>query len=560
MALNLPSRQQFESWCPSDVANFLSQNGMRECSLTVQRMKINGHWLLNLTESDLIRFNFLLQPQLQKMVHDIKKNDGSIMNKFKKFQNEQVALLRKTGKHTWDRLTNKPPPPSVPTRDYPDDEEQQWSDSEFDSDYENPDDPSETYEAPQEDNNYEPPPKEGKPKPNRTPALDLSKGEYLDNRAPTNKPRPSKPSQPITPQKGLKPARPMKPHNPVQDDEYVCPKDDEDDDNYIDPSEKSAATGVQYKSTAPPIINRVLKPHMTRHPVPSPDNQEVYEVPDSEEMPPPPARTKVLPPPKLNLRPSQKDAPPSASPRPPIKPPSSEPIDEDEYEVCDPDTGDGSSKHEAQPFPSPKQPTPLPREVHTPLPPVKPKPSAMNMDAKAARPIPQKRSVMNTPADPSPAEAARAKPPFKLKTSPSHAKLPTVANRGTLSRNGPTSAEQDAGVYSKVWYASTSERKIAEEALVKSNKDGSFLVRKSSGQDVKQPYTLVVFYKKRVYNIPVRYIESSRQYALGREKSGEEHFSSVVDMIENHQRQPLVLIDSQNNTKDSTKLKYPVKV
>lgn len=52
--------------------------------------------------------------------------------------------------------------------------------------------------------------------------------------------------------------------------------------------------------------------------------------------------------------------------------------------------------------------------------------------------------------------------------------------------------------------------------------DGSFLVRKSSGQDSKQPYTLVVFYNKRVYNIPIRFIESERQYALGREKTGEE--------------------------------------
>ena len=48
------------------------------------------------------------------------------------------------------------------------------------------------------------------------------------------------------------------------------------------------------------------------------------------------------------------------------------------------------------------------------------------------------------------------------------------------------------------------------------------MVRKSSGQDAQQPYTLVVFYKGRVYNIPVRYIPTTQQYALGREKKGEE--------------------------------------
>lgn len=48
------------------------------------------------------------------------------------------------------------------------------------------------------------------------------------------------------------------------------------------------------------------------------------------------------------------------------------------------------------------------------------------------------------------------------------------------------------------------------------------MVRQSSGQDVQQPYTLVVFYNSRVYNIPIRFVPSTRQYALGREKKGEE--------------------------------------
>lgn len=52
--------------------------------------------------------------------------------------------------------------------------------------------------------------------------------------------------------------------------------------------------------------------------------------------------------------------------------------------------------------------------------------------------------------------------------------------------------------------------------------DGAFLVRKSSGQDAQQPYTLVVFYNGRVYNIPIRFVPATQQYALGREKSGEE--------------------------------------
>ena len=58
--------------------------------------------------------------------------------------------------------------------------------------------------------------------------------------------------------------------------------------------------------------------------------------------------------------------------------------------------------------------------------------------------------------------------------------------------------------------------------------DGAFMVRKSSGQDVLQPYTLVVFYSGRVYNIPIRCMPSIQQYALGREKKGEEvHLRAV---------------------------------
>ncbi|XP_043561147.1 cytokine-dependent hematopoietic cell linker-like [Chiloscyllium plagiosum] len=81
---------------------------------------------------------------------------------------------------------------------------------------------------------------------------------------------------------------------------------------------------------------------------------------------------------------------------------------------------------------------------------------------------------------------------------------------------------QDPSVDGKIWFSSNYDRKAAEEALVKFNKDGCFLIRKSSGQDSKQPYTLVVLYKRRVYNIPVRYIELTKEYALGKEKNGEE--------------------------------------
>uniref|UniRef100_A0A8C3AWY2 SH2 domain-containing protein n=1 Tax=Cyclopterus lumpus TaxID=8103 RepID=A0A8C3AWY2_CYCLU len=118
---------------------------------------------------------------------------------------------------------------------------------------------------------------------------------------------------------------------------------------------------------------------------------------------------------------------------------------------------------------------------------------------------------------------------------------------------------QDADIDKKPWYGGACDRKTADDALCRSSRGGAFMVRKSSGQDAQQPYTLVVFYKGRVYNIPIRFIAATQQYALGREKKGEEHFSSVCHIIENHQRTPLVLIDSQSNAKDTTMLRFPTR-
>lgn len=114
-------------------------------------------------------------------------------------------------------------------------------------------------------------------------------------------------------------------------------------------------------------------------------------------------------------------------------------------------------------------------------------------------------------------------------------------------------------MHSSPWFSGSCDRKMADDALFLSNQDGAFLVRRSSGQDTQQPYTLVVFYNGRVYNIPIRYLPSSQQFALGREKRGEEYFSSVQHIIEHHQRTPLVLIDSQSNAKDTTRLCFPVR-
>ncbi|KAJ8359813.1 hypothetical protein SKAU_G00163380 [Synaphobranchus kaupii] len=478
--------------------------------------------------------------QLQKMVEGIKKNDGSLMNRLKRFQNEQAAFIRKTGKSTWNRLKNKPPP-KLPTRDYNADDHEDgddWSGSEFESD---------TYEDPLEDqdDSYEPPPSEQEKRVlNPAPSACFSRGEYIDSlrnmpsQPPRHRARSPRDPKPLLPPKHTQPDE--------SSEDYIDPEEGEDD-NYIDPSEEPAPD--------PPSVNRGVKPATSHALVSSTElecsnSPDVYEVPEFEEKSPPVSR------PSAHLRLPAKCTPPRASPRLHNKkpPPAAEPVeDDDEYEVCEPDECESVQSKESSSSSSLAVPTPRPRALNKPSVPAKP--SALPQREREAQPMAVKCNDQS--ATPPPSDATRARSPLPQRTS--SPKPPVDRGTAARTRKGPSAAEEEAGVYKKAWYASTCDRRSAEEALTRSNKEGAYLVRKSSGQDPSQPYTLVVFYNSRVYNIPIRHIPASRQYALGREKPGEERFSSISSMIEHHQKTAMVLIDSQNNTKDSTRLLCAVK-
>ncbi|NWS11918.1 CLNK protein, partial [Pachyramphus minor] len=65
------------------------------------------------------------------------------------------------------------------------------------------------------------------------------------------------------------------------------------------------------------------------------------------------------------------------------------------------------------------------------------------------------------------------------------------------------------------WYVGEYDRHEAEKALLQENIDETFLVRNCSKKSKAEPYVLVVYYGRRVYNIKVRFLEESQQYALG---------------------------------------------
>ncbi|XP_077073496.1 B-cell linker protein isoform X2 [Siphateles boraxobius] len=525
--MSLPTREQCEGWSPAQVSRFLTQNNMRDCADSVQRNRIDGCRFLTLSDGDLNKFSLFHRPQLQKIVQDIKKNDDSLFNRLKRFQNEQTANILKSGRNTLDRIKKKGPP-KVPARDYqgeaPDTE--RYSDSDFDSD---------TYEDPQGDHedNYELPPRSEGHGFTIGSSITNPRGEYVDS----CRGRPAKPNTPFHLQQRHKPPR-LARRRPGQDDgDYIEPED-EMDDNYIDPTEKTLTK---------PAINRGVKPCVPA----SGNGPDFYEVPDLKENSHSKKRSKET------LQPNTQMAPPKASPRMHGRRPSTpETQSDDDYEVCDEDDIPERPEESTETRRT-SMPTPRPRDLKKPNPASTPKPSIPHRESEASltktTPVTISRSPPDTMSSPSPTGFQRARMPLPRQV-PSQ-------SRGTLPSDSRSArdADEEAGVYKKVWFASSCDRKTAEDALIRSAKDGSFLLRKSSGVDAQQPYTLVVFYNCRVYNIPVRYIASNKQYSLGKEKQGEERFSSVADIIENHQKNPLVLVDTQSNTKDSTKLRHAVK-
>ncbi|XP_029460142.1 SH2 domain-containing protein 6 [Rhinatrema bivittatum] len=141
----------------------------------------------------------------------------------------------------------------------------------------------------------------------------------------------------------------------------------------------------------------------------------------------------------------------------------------------------------------------------------------------------------------------------------SDAPLDSKCTRPPVIAPENVSSAEDPTVMNKIWYGGHCTRNMAESALLRNKKDGSYMVRQSSGQDCNQPYTLVVLYKGHIYNIPIRYVQSRRLYTLGKEgKAREELFDSVSSIVLHYQDHPLVLIDSQNTSKEQTCLRCPV--
>ncbi|XP_040898321.1 B-cell linker protein [Toxotes jaculatrix] len=183
---------------------------------------------------------------------------------------------------------------------------------------------------------------------------------------------------------------------------------------------------------------------------------------------------------------------------------------------------------------------------------------SLNEEKKA--PAVEARPTMFPTKLPPPAPSVKPPLPANLKevklSPPNH---PMAGTKPVASFGGMRATKQ-SGYEDKEWFAGDCNRKTAEELLQRVNKDGAFLIRHSSAQNTRQPYTLAVLYQQKVYNIPIRFLEETHGYALGKEgKKNEEVFTTLDEMISHHRNNQLLLIDSKSQAKHTAYLTHPAR-
>lgn len=132
----------------------------------------------------------------------------------------------------------------------------------------------------------------------------------------------------------------------------------------------------------------------------------------------------------------------------------------------------------------------------------------------------------------------------RLQASFSHrSKIMPVPSPVQASMPPPADLEDEQDMNPQ-WYVGQVTRGQAEGCLRRVNKDGAFLVRDSSKRSSIQPYTLMVLYQDKVYNIQIRCEQN--EFLLGTGLKASETFPMVAHIINHYKQQPLLLIDAKN--------------
>ncbi|XP_030215205.1 B-cell linker protein isoform X1 [Gadus morhua] len=253
--------------------------------------------------------------------------------------------------------------------------------------------------------------------------------------------------------------------------------------------------------------------------------------------------------------------PPPPFARPPLPSPAPD-TEEDVYVDPNEEQGDSDGVY-LKPTPSLPLPSPAPMRLPPPISPMVAPPGGL---MKPPVPRTTNNSLTTSVTEMKPAPDGKrpmlALPPQKdskprIPSPPTVDQIPGVFPKASSTGMKSTKA---TGNEDNEWFTSVSTRKYAEDLLLRINKDGAFLIRPSSSQDPRQPYTLAVLYREKVYNIPIRFVVEMQGYALGKVgKDFEDTFPSLQDIIAHHKKNQLVLIDSMSQAMHKTYLVHPAR-
>nr|XP_061801677.1 lymphocyte cytosolic protein 2-like [Nerophis lumbriciformis] len=497
----MPSRSEVMEWSPQQLADYLRKMNLSDCDRTVLKNSINGKRFVNLSENDLLKFPKLLTPMIFKLSADISKNEekrglfGKIMTP--KFH-EPVCDVQSSGDNHSDDDAN---------------------------DYENPDDEDSNnsdYEKPDDDviRHYELPPSE-------------RPGDLL--------------------------AHKLRDAVNLKDSQYIV-------------------------LPGPPKIFRSNKPGRNSSPIRGPNLAEKPSVPSQRSKPlvPPPSSSTSIGRSNSSVRPSNNDTPDIEGWD------DDEFDDDDDYEnqsISDEDEAPNDDGSYEPPPTEPSEDLPhklfpaLPcgdgdyidnrdRDCRGPPPAVSPRPPVSPLPTLAPRLVPTLKR--GPPAD-APEPPARPRhlggpPPSSVSVSRSNSSVtPSLPNSlppgatpfGSLPLNThpdnssnrfrppPQNPPSKQGMDPR-WYVGKMSRGQAESYLKQVSKDGAYLVRDSSQKQSNQPYTLMVLFNNKVFNIQIRH--KDKKFQLGTGLKAQESFPSVCDIIKYHSQCHLLLIDAKNRS------------
>ncbi|XP_014870276.1 lymphocyte cytosolic protein 2a isoform X2 [Poecilia latipinna] len=366
--------------------------------------------------------------------------------------------------------------------------EDEFDDEEFDDDYESPysDEDDRDYESPNDDldagNDYEPPPSEPAEDHKLCPSQPIGDGDYIDRRDNNVAAR------------GPPPALCPRPPTSLSAPPARMPVE-----SRRDPSPHGRPPGNL--PAGPPKVCRDIKPGRESRNTQSPIRGHQFNSADrpgaqswrtpADASEPPRSKPPVLPPPSSSVSRSNSSAR--------VAPPSRFDGHRETQDI---------PKHNTFPLhknlpPRPGIPGPLPQH-------------AASFSSSASLP----HKLQSAMAEHRGSIAAPSRPP-----------PPTTAASEALDPN---------------WYVGKVSRGQAEGCLKKVQRDGAYLVRDSTRQQPNQPFTLMVFYQDKVYNIQIR--QHSQQFQLGTGLKAQEFFPSVSDIINHYSQSPLVLIDAKNRS------------